>query len=61
MGTWGVKLYDDDDALDLRELVSVLIKIPRTGDQILQLILDNKDVNDVDRKCNVRHRYSKEC
>ncbi len=24
MGVWGAKLYDDDDALDLRDLLSIL-------------------------------------
>lgn len=41
MGSWGIKLYEDDDALDLKELVSVLLKLPRSPDEILELAIAN--------------------
>jgi len=41
MGTWGVGLYQDDSAADLRGMIATLAKLPASGDRILQIILDN--------------------
>ena len=50
MGAWGAGLYDDDEACDVRDTVSLLAKMPATGDEILGLLLDqferDADLND---------------
>jgi len=50
MGAWGEGLYDDDEACDVRDTISLLSKMPVCGDEILELILEqferNTDLND---------------
>ena len=41
MGSWGLGLYQDDSASDLRSMIAILAKLPASGDGILQIILDN--------------------
>jgi hypothetical protein len=41
MGSWGVGLYQDDSAADLRSMIATLAKLPASGDSILEIILDN--------------------
>src|SRR6267143_1588001 len=41
MGSWGVGLYQDDSAVDLRRMIATLAKLPASGDRVLQIILDN--------------------
>jgi hypothetical protein len=38
MGTWGALLYDDDDASDLRDTLSLLSKVPLPGDRLLEIL-----------------------
>jgi hypothetical protein len=40
MGSWGIGLYQDDSAADLRSMIAILAKLPADGDRILQIILD---------------------
>lgn len=40
MGAWGEGLYDDDEACDVRDTVSLLAKMPASGDEILALLLE---------------------
>ncbi len=50
MGTWGGGLYDDDEACDVRDSISLLAKMPRDGNAILALLLEqferNEDLKD---------------
>ena len=39
MGIWGPGLYQDDEALDLKNTISLLSKLPTDGDRILQILL----------------------
>ena len=41
MGTWGEGLYADDEACDLRDMISLLSKMPGEGDSILELVLEH--------------------
>lgn len=41
MGSWGVGLYHDDSALDLRETIALLSSMPASGDRILEILLEN--------------------
>jgi len=41
MGTWGFKLYQDDDALDLKTLISVLLKLPKTPNELLEIAIES--------------------
>lgn len=41
MGAWGGKLYQDDYALDLKATISVLSKLSISGDELLELIIDD--------------------
>lgn len=38
MGTWGASIYDDDEACDLRDTVSLICKVPVKGNQLLELL-----------------------
>jgi len=40
MGAWGEGLYDDDEALDVRDSFKVLAKLPDNGDRIMEILLD---------------------
>lgn len=40
MGTWGEGLYDDDEACDLRDMISLLSKMPGDGESMLRLVLE---------------------
>jgi len=40
MGSWGLGLYQDDSAADLRSMIATLANLPATGDRILEIILD---------------------
>lgn len=42
MGSWGVGLYQDDDALDLKGMIALLAKLPASGDRLLEIILENR-------------------
>ena len=42
MGSWGVGLYQDDDALDLKGMIAFLAKLPASGDRLLEIILENR-------------------
>ncbi|WP_417446020.1 hypothetical protein [Kangiella sp.] len=46
MGTWGEGLYADDEACDVRDLISLLSKMPSNGDCILQLALEQFERNE---------------
>ncbi|MTW14288.1 hypothetical protein GM658_27095 [Pseudoduganella eburnea] len=50
MGTWGEGLYDDDEACDVRDTLSLLAKMPAGAEQILALLLKqfgrNEDLRD---------------
>ncbi|MFN7883507.1 MAG: hypothetical protein ACK5PF_10920 [bacterium] len=46
MGTWGEGLYDDDEACDLRDSISLLSKMPINGDSILRLVLEQFERDD---------------
>ena len=41
MGSWGIGLYQDDSAADLRSMIATIAKLPANGDRILQIVLDN--------------------
>ena len=43
MGTFGVGLYDDDTAADLKSSLSILCTIPVTGDRLLDILLRQYD------------------
>lgn len=43
MGSWGMGLYQDDAAADLRSSIALLSKLPETGDRILDIILESHD------------------
>ena len=40
MGAWGEGIYDDDEALDLRDTIRLLSKIPLSGDAIVDILLN---------------------
>jgi hypothetical protein len=40
MGTWGIGLYDSDDALDLREDFKAVVRAPWDGDRLLGWALE---------------------
>ena len=42
MGAWGPGLYQDDEAADLRETISMLSKMPADGDRILEILIGNQ-------------------
>ncbi|MCA9252234.1 MAG: hypothetical protein KDA54_13980 [Phycisphaerales bacterium] len=52
MGTWGIGLYSDDYALDIRTMVSAVLRLPMNGDELLDLLrkeelcADNPDDSD---------------
>lgn len=46
MGAWGEGLYEDDEACDVRDLISLLSKMPGDGDAILQLALEQFERNE---------------
>ena len=52
MGAWGGKLYQDDYALDLKETLGVLSKLPVGGDEILDRLTNHSgefpDINEED-------------
>ena len=41
MGSWGLGLYADDSAADLRSMIATLARLPASGDRILQILLDS--------------------
>lgn len=41
MGSWGVGLYQDDAAADLRSTIALLAKLPESGERILEIILES--------------------
>jgi hypothetical protein len=41
MGAWGPGLYQDDEAADLRNTISLLSKMPADGDRILEILVGN--------------------
>lgn len=43
MGQWGGGLYDDDEACDVRDTVSLLSKMPGDGESILRIVLEQCD------------------
>lgn len=43
MGSWGVGLYQDDVAADLRSTIALLSKLPEPGDRLLHIILEDHD------------------
>lgn len=43
MGTWGTSLYEDDEALDIRDSIAILSKMPIDGERTLELLLENFD------------------
>jgi hypothetical protein len=40
VGTWGTGLYSGDFALDLRESLGAVCRLPRSGEQIVELLAD---------------------
>jgi hypothetical protein len=42
MGSWGIGLYQDDDALDLKGMIALLARLPASGDRLLKIILENR-------------------
>ena len=40
MGAWGAGLYQDDVALDLKNTIALLAKMPVSGDRILEILLE---------------------
>ena len=42
MGAWGVGLYQDDTAADLRDIISLIAKIPAEGDRLLKMLLETQ-------------------
>ncbi|MFN8040921.1 MAG: hypothetical protein U0Q07_17025 [Acidimicrobiales bacterium] len=40
MGAWGAGLYANDAALDLKAAVSAVCRLPRSGDQLVDLLLE---------------------
>ncbi|MBI3711588.1 MAG: hypothetical protein HY253_01290 [Burkholderiales bacterium] len=46
MGVWGEGLYDDDEACDLRDTISLLSKMPGDGESILRLVLEQFERDD---------------
>ena len=42
MGAWGPGLYQDDEALDLKNTISLLSNMPADGDRILEILLANQ-------------------
>jgi hypothetical protein len=46
MGTWGVGLYQDDEAEDLRDTIAVLAKLPVDGTRLLDLLVtEDREAN----------------
>lgn len=43
MGTYGAALYSDDDAADLRSAISVLARLPLSGEQIVEVLCREYD------------------
>lgn len=43
MGAWGGGLYSDDDALEIKDTISVMSKMPVDGERLLDLVLKNYD------------------
>lgn len=47
MGAWGTGLYSDDLALDLRSTISAVCRLPKDGDEIVDLLCElNEGVED---------------
>jgi len=46
MGAWGEGIYDDDEALDIRDIIRLLSKMPASGDRILQILLSEFQRNE---------------
>jgi hypothetical protein len=42
MGAWGPGLYQDDEALDLKNTIALLAKMPGSGDRVLEILLQNQ-------------------
>ncbi|MCZ8062628.1 hypothetical protein [Silanimonas sp.] len=42
MGTWSAALYGDDDACDLRDTIALVAKLPRSGDQLFDLLRERE-------------------
>jgi hypothetical protein len=40
MGTWGVGLYSDDSAADLKNTLALLTQLPVDGDRLLDIVID---------------------
>ena len=40
MGAWGEGLYDDDFTCDVRDSISMLSKMPATGDEIIKILTE---------------------
>ena len=43
MGIWNEKLYGSDSACDLRNMLKTLLKLPRSGEQLLTILLSRPD------------------
>jgi hypothetical protein len=41
MGAWGPGLYQDDKAMDLKDSISLLSKMPADGDRLLEILKQN--------------------
>lgn len=42
MGAWGVGLYDDDYAADLKQVIALLAKAKINGDRLVEILLDQQ-------------------
>ncbi|RAU17070.1 hypothetical protein DN062_14220 [Nitrincola tibetensis] len=40
MGAWGEGLYEEDEACDVRDSISMLSKMPANGDEILEILIE---------------------
>lgn len=47
MGTWGVDLYQDDEAADIRDSVKSVLKIPVKGDRLLEILIEIHGSQDI--------------
>jgi hypothetical protein len=41
MGNWGIALYQDDAAVDLKNTITLLAGLPASGDRLLEIVLEN--------------------
>jgi hypothetical protein len=46
MGTWGEGIYDDDEACDVRDTISLLSQMPVTGERMLEILLTEYERNE---------------